>query len=126
MDTDNVYIQNLKKEHFQHFGATNAELISYALDETGMLDDHTLIDGKSARELAQSFYRKRDDFRQNTRLGNILMSKDILTKEQLIEALTYHVTNDIPLGKALLQLGLCSKEQVEDALESQTRLRHRL
>lgn len=122
-EVDNIYLQNLNRDNFSHFGATDQELLSYALDEVGLLDERTVINGKSARELTQNFYRKRDKFRQNTRLGHILMSEDILSKEQLIDALAHHVNHDVPLGQALVELGMCTRKQIDNALKQQTSLR---
>lgn len=126
MDAENIYVQNLSTKAFAGFGATAAELISFALDEVGLLDDHTLVNGKSARDLAEQFYRKRKQIRQNSRLGNLLVQHGIISKAQLIEALHYHVTQDIPLGKALLHLQFCSAEQLEWALRQQVSLRSHL
>lgn len=123
MHSDNLYVQNLHTENFFHLGATDGELLSYALDEAGLLSDHTLIDGKSARTLLGQFYQKRSQLRQNSRLGNLLITEGYITKEQLVEALTYHVDQNIPLGEALVQLKLCSGAQVEQALSKQAQLR---
>lgn len=123
MHSDNLYVQNLHTENFFHLGANDAELLSYALDEAGLLDDHTLIDGKSARTFLSQFYQKRSQLRQNSRLGNILISEGFITKEQLVQALTFHVDQDMPLGEALVQLQLCSAAQVEQALSKQAQLR---
>jgi hypothetical protein len=126
MDSDNTYIQNLCCDSFAGFGATVPELISFALDEVGLMDQKTLVNGKSARELAENFYRKRNRVRQNSRLGNLLIQEGIISKEQLIEALSYHVSEDVPLGEALLHLHFCAKEQLEWALRHQASLRSRI
>lgn len=125
-ELDEVYIQNLKLEDFSAFGATAAELISYALDEVGLLGSHTLINGKGARQLVESFYTKRHKVRQNTRLGNLLIHDGILTQAQLIEALSYHVTHDMPLGASLIQLGFCTQAQLDQALVRQAEIRKML
>lgn len=123
MDTENIYVQNLSIQAFAGFGASAPELISFALDEIGLLDDHTLVNGKSARDLAEQFYRKRNQVRQNSRLGNLLVQHAMISKEQLINALRYHVAEDVPLGEALLQLKYCTAEQLKWALRQQASLR---
>lgn len=125
-DLDALYVQNLKLEDFSAFGATPAELIGYALDEVGLLGSHTLINGKSARQLVESFYLKRQKVRQTTRLGNLLIQDGILTQKQLIEALSYHVTHDMPLGASLIQLGFCTQAQLDQALVRQAEIRRML
>ena len=125
-DSDNLYVQNLCPDAFAGFGATPAELLSFALDEVGLLDQKTLINGKSARDQAESFCRKRNRMRQNSRLGNLLVQSGVISKAQLIEALGYHITADVPLGEALLQLQLCSKSEIDWALRHQATLRSRV
>lgn len=126
MDSDNIYLQNLKIDDFSAFGASAPELVAYALDEVGLLGSHTLISGKSARKLVESFYNKRHKVRQTTRLGNLLIQAQVITQSQLIEALSYHVTHQVPLGQALIQLAFCSQEQLNDALARQAEIRRRL
>ncbi|PIQ23860.1 hypothetical protein COW36_13565 [bacterium (Candidatus Blackallbacteria) CG17_big_fil_post_rev_8_21_14_2_50_48_46] len=126
MDLDNTYIQNLCVDAFQGFGATVPELISFALDEVGLMNEKTLVNGKSARELAEHFYRKRNRMRQNSRLGNLLIQEGIISKEQLISALSYHVSEDVPLGEALLQLNFCTPEHLEWGLKQQATLRKQM
>jgi hypothetical protein len=126
MDELEIYVQNLKIEDFSAFGATAAELLSYALDEVGLLGSHTLINGKSARQLGEGFYTKRHKVRQNTRLGNLLISDGVLTQAQLIEALSYHVTHEMPLGASLIQLGFCTQAQLDQALARQASMRRHM
>lgn len=123
---DELYVQNLKLEDFTAFGASAAELVSYALDEVGLLGSHTLINGKAARQLVESFYTKRHKVRQNTRLGNLLITEGILTQAQLIEALSFHVTHELPLGASLIQLGFCTQAQLDQALVRQAEIRKML
>jgi len=125
-DPDNLYIQNLKLEDFSAFSASPAELVAYALDEVGLLGSHTLIDGKSARKQVENFYHKRHKVRQNTRLGNLLIQAQVITQAQLIEALSAHVTHDLPLGQALIQRGFCTQAQLDEALSKQANLRRLL
>lgn len=125
-DPDNLYLQNLKTEDFSAFGASAAELVAYALDEVGLLGSHTLIAGKSARSLVESFYHKRHKVRQNTRLGSLLIDAGVITQAQLIEALSAHVTHDLPLGQALVQQGFCSQAELDQALMRQANLRRLL
>lgn len=123
---EEIYIQNLNVGDFSAFGALPGELVAYALDEVGLLGSHTLINGKSARQLVESFYVKRHKVRQNTRLGNLLINEGVLTQAQLIEALSYHVTHEVPLGTSLIQLGFCTQIQLDQALARQAEIRRQL
>ena len=120
---ENLYIQNIKTEDFIAFGASPAELVAYALDEVGLLGSHTLIEGRSARSLVEKFYSKRHRVRQNTRLGSVLIQNEVITQPQLMEALNTHLEKNIPLGQALIDLGLCSQSQLDHALSHQAHMR---
>lgn len=120
---DNLYIQNLKTEDFVAFGATPAELVAYALDEVGLLGSHTLIEGKSARNLVEKFYSKRHRVRQNTRLGTVLIRKNVITQAQLMEALSCHIDKSMPLGQCLVELNFCTQKDLDVALEQQAQMR---
>ncbi|HEY9856336.1 MAG TPA: tetratricopeptide repeat protein [Stenomitos sp.] len=53
------------------------------------------------------------------RLGEILMNQNVLTAEQLGEALKIQVLDTRPLGQILVAQGFCTPEQVLGALEAQ-------
>ena len=116
-------IKNLKKDQFAPFNVTEEELISFALDESSLLDEDTMINNTPARDLVKSFYSKRENFRQNTRLGHILVKEYNVTKEDLVKALVYHEENGSPLGEAFVRLNICTKEQIEEALKTQSLMR---
>lgn len=116
-------IKNLRKEQFVPFQVTEEEIISFALDESSLIDDETTVNNLSARELVKSFYEKRENFRENTRLGHILVREYNISKEDLLKALNYHQEKGIPLGKAFIDLEICSEEQIEEALVKQTQMR---
>jgi hypothetical protein len=122
----NVQVQHLAMTDFAAFGATAEELVAYALDDIGVLSPDTLINGERARPLVESFYHKRQQVRRSTRLGNLLIQSGVITREQLIEALSCHVTREVPLGEALILLSFCTQEQLDDTLSQQAEMRRRL
>lgn len=121
-----VRIEHLAMTDFSAFGATADELVAYALDDIGVLSTDTLINGQAARPLVERFYAKRQQVRRTTRLGNLLIQGGIISREQLIEALSCHVTQEIPLGEALISLGFCTQEQLDATLSQQAEIRRRL
>lgn len=121
-----VCIAHLAMADFSAFGATADELVAYALDDIGVLSAETLINGAPARPLVESFYHKRQQVRRTTRLGNLLIQGGVISREQLIEALSCHVTREIPLGEALIALGFCTQEQLDATLSQQAEIRRRL
>ena len=116
-------IKNLKKDQFAPFNVSEDELLSFALDEAGLISDETVINDKVARELVKSFYNKRENFRQNTRLGHILVKEYNISKDDLIRALTYHEQTGGQLGKAFVHLNICTEVQIEEALKTQSKMR---
>lgn len=122
-ELDDIQIHNLKVDDFSAFGASASELVAYSLDEVGLLGSHTLINGKAGRSLVESFYTKRHKVRNNTRLGNLLIQEGVINQAQLIEALSYHVSYEVPLGSALAQLKFCTQAQIDTALARQAEMR---
>lgn len=116
-------IKNLRKEQFVPFQVSEEEIISFALDESALIDDDTTINDMSARELVKSFYEKRENFRENTRLGHILVREYQISKEDLLKALNYHQDNSVPLGRAFIELEICTDQQIEEALRKQAQMR---
>ena len=116
-------IKNLKKDQFAPFNVSEEELISFALDEAGIITDETIINDHHARDLLKSFYNKREHFRQNTKLGHILVKEYNLSKGDLIKALSYHEHSNVPLGQAFVHLNICTEEQIEEALKTQSKMR---
>jgi hypothetical protein len=116
-------IKNLKKDRFAPFNVTEEELISFALDEAALLDENTIVNDTSGKILVQAFYNKRDKFRQNTRLGHILVKEYNISKDDLIKALAYHEESGAPLGEAFIFLNICTREQIEEALRTQIQMR---
>lgn len=121
-----VRVEHLSMSDFAAFGATAEELVAYALDDIGVLSTETQVNGQPARPLVESFYHKRQQIRRTTRLGNLLIQGGVITREQLIEALSCHVTREIPLGESLIELGFCTQEQLDTTLSQQAEIRRRL
>jgi len=124
MENKSFIIKNISKDRFSPFNATEEELIAFSLDENSLLNEKTTINELNARELVISFYNKREKFRQNSRLGHIIIKENNLSKDDLIRALVYHEQNEVPLGEAFIKLGICTQEQVNKALEIQMQIRN--
>lgn len=106
------------------FGASEQEFMAYALDDAGLLSPQTIIDGRLAREFLESFYKKRELYRESTRLGMMLVSQGVLSREQLVVALEHQQgLQGAKIGEVILRLGFCQIEDLERALAAQTRIR---
>ncbi|KAF1066202.1 MAG: hypothetical protein GAK45_01996 [Pseudomonas citronellolis] len=60
---------------------------------------------------------------QNSRLGQILVSKGLISERQLDQAIQLQLTNGLRLGETLIQQGWISERQLKRALKKQTNLR---
>lgn len=60
---------------------------------------------------------------QNSRLGQILVSKGLITSQQLDKAIQLQLTNGLRLGETLIRQGWISERQLGRALKKQNNLR---
>lgn len=60
---------------------------------------------------------------QNSRLGQILVSKGLITAHQLDKAIQLQLTNGLRLGETLIQQGWITERQLGRALKKQNNLR---
>jgi hypothetical protein len=115
---------DIDKVRFNPFGATEQELLAYALDDAWLIRFETTIDGSPAREYLRSFYRKREDYRESTKLGEMLVCHGVIDQPQLAAVLCYQLEHPgMKLGEAILALGFCRITDIEATLEAQTHIR---
>jgi len=119
MDVDRLDI-----ERFNPFGASAEELLAFALDDAGLLGAETTISGRPGRVFLEAFYRKREQYREATRVGDLLVRDGIITQEQLRIAVGLQRGNlSKLLGEALVEIGACAPEDLESVLSTQSRIR---
>lgn len=108
------------------FGATQEELVASALDDSGLMQSKTTINGKEASTIFQSYCKKKSLFQEATRLGNILLKEAIISQEQLAEALKIQMETGHPLGEVLVTQNICTETDIERGLAHQQALREDL
>lgn len=119
-----INISKVNLEHFNPFGATQEELVANALNEAGLASKDTLINGYDISTLCGRYYDKRKMFRQSTKMGNILVKHQVITPEQLHKTLLYQKKHPGKrFGDALIALGICSRDSVNEFLQAQERVR---
>ncbi|WP_430459862.1 hypothetical protein ACQUQU_11665 [Thalassolituus sp. LLYu03] len=67
--------------------------------------------------------QKRHDIQQRSRLGSLLINKGLITRQQLDEALVMQSTSGMRLGEALISKGWLTQRQLDKALRKQSRYR---
>lgn len=123
----NVTIANIRQDEWVNpFGATPEELIAGALDESGLLTDKTVINGRKAQGYFQSYTKKRSLFQEATRLGTILVKEAIISNDQLNHALHIQANTGKPLGEILLAQMVCTQADIDRALDRQKAIREDL
>lgn len=120
-------VHGIDKDRFNPFGASEQEMLAYALDDAGLINAQTTIGECSAREYLRAFYRKREDYRESTKLGKMLVRQGVISPPQLAEVLHYQQEHPgMKLGEAILALGFCRISDLERALEVQSCIREDL
>lgn len=121
---DKLQVFDIDTENFNPFGATSEELLASALDEAGLIKLTTTINEVLAREFCNKFYDKRENYRELTKLGNLLIKNNFITYSQLQNALEYQRKHpDSKIGNSLLELKICTLEDIEACLKIQAEIR---
>lgn len=119
-----IRLSDIDTEMYNPFGAIAEELLAAALDESGILRPTTTINGNDAGSYLQSYYSKRAQYQEVSKLGSLLVRRGVLKEEELAEALTHHRSHPgMKLGEAMVQLGICSVGEIEDSLDAQISIR---
>ena len=119
-----IIINDLNIETFKSLGINPDEVIANVLRESGLIASETKINGKSPIDLCTSFLKKKSNYQQLTKLGNLLVKNKVITLAQLKEALTEQQKSpELKLGNILIQDGACSKFDIENCIKSQNQIR---
>lgn len=116
-------VRSIEIGRLNPFGASEQEFMAYALDKANLLGAGTTIDGRPAREHLDAFCRKREIYRESTRLGSLLVSRGLLNSVQLTAVLDRQRESGQRIGEVVLRLGLCRVEDLEGVLAAQVRMR---
>ncbi len=123
-DENMVTITGISMDTFIPLGINPAEVLANALRESGLINSETRINGESPVELCSSFFEKKSNYQQLTKLGNILVKSKVITLQQLKEALAEQSMDPSKkLGNILIENGACTKYDIERCVKSQSRIR---
>ena len=119
-----VNLKDINTELFNPFGAMAEELITSAIDEAGLLLPDTTVNNKPAKDFLKSFFEKRENYKESTKLGNLLVRNSVISSSQLQIALDYQRLHPaLKLGDILIDFEICTIESIEKGLETQTKIR---
>lgn len=124
---EDIKIFDINTKKYNPFGASAEELLANAMDDSGLLKSSTTINDKSAIALCRVFNHKRENYKELTKLGNLLITNNVISSDELKEALTYQMENpDLQIGNILLNLDLCSMQDIDKCLNAQVKLREEI
>jgi hypothetical protein len=117
-------VEGIGTEGSNPFSASLEEMLAAALNEAGLVAPETMINGRAARGWLESWNLKTSRFREISRLGDLLLKRGVLTENDLGRALRLQEERGgLLLGEALVELGVCSRPEIEKILGTQVRLR---
>jgi hypothetical protein len=120
-----IKISDINTEQFNPFSATEEELIANALDESGLIRNETLINDISAKEFCKLYFEKRENYKNSTKLGSLLVKNYVVTSTQLHKALEHQKKHpSMRLGDALVDLGFCTADEIEKCIDAQVQIRY--
>jgi hypothetical protein len=124
---NSITVNGIRQDEWANpFGASPEELVASALEESGLMEKKTTINGRSAQGLFQTYCKKKSLFQEATRLGSILLKEEIISREQLDQALAIQTRTGRPLGEVLLEKRFCRESDIEMALNRQQAIREDL
>lgn len=127
MGKESILISGIRQDEWVNpFGATREELVASALDDSGLMQAKTTINGKDAQGFFQTYCKKKNLFQEATRLGNILLKEEIISHSQLADGLKIQAETGKPLGEILVSLNICREAAIQNALIRQQTLREEL
>ncbi len=130
MDDDNnnndlVTITGINMNTFTPLGITPAEVLANALRESGLITNYTQINNYNPIELCSSFLEKKSNYKQLSKLGNILVKNKVITLQHLKDALAEQERDPSKkLGNILINMKACSKYEIERCIKSQNQIRN--
>ncbi|MEW5820703.1 MAG: hypothetical protein AB1782_10970 [Cyanobacteriota bacterium] len=120
---DSIIISNVDIEKCSIFNASAEELLANTLYENSLLKDNTVINGTPAIDFVMAYQKKKFNYQNATKIGQILIKTKKITNEQLERALEIQETDSRPIGEILVEAGYCTQEELENALKRQQLLR---
>lgn len=102
-----------------HIGETSGEANSETLESTPNRFDEGSPVNPPAKSKGKALLAARDSNSRNIRLGELLILAGLLTESDMMNAVEMSLTQGVPVGAVLMQLGLITTEQLRLALTLQ-------
>lgn len=126
-----IQLESINTNFLNQYNATPEELLSEAMDQFGLIDEETKINDIDAREYLKTLQEKKKSFREInrkasffTKIGTLLLQKNVINNMQLKEALSYQKHTPIKIGEILVKLGFVDEHEIAGIVEEQKKIRH--
>lgn len=129
--SDKICIESLNTIFLNQYSASPQELIAEAMEQLGLVDETTKIDGITAKEHVKNLMKKKKNYHSEltrkasfmSKFGSLLVQKKLISTLQLNEALNYQKHTPIKIGEVLVKLGFLREEEISSIIEDQTQIR---
>lgn len=131
MQENRVIIDSINTNYLNPYKANAEELIAEAMDQFGLIDEETKINETDPKEILKALSEKKKSFhglnRKTTfitKLGSLLVQRNLISNMQLKEALNYQKHTPIKIGEILVQLGFINENDISSIIEEQKQIRN--
>lgn len=129
---NSVSIYSINTNFLNQYSASPEELLAEAMEQYGLLDESTVINNILANDHLRNFREKKRRYhgiltRKGsiiTKLGSMLLQKNVISTAQLKEALNYQKHTPIRIGEILVRLGFVREEEISEIIEEQGKIRN--
>jgi hypothetical protein len=126
-----VVIDAINTDFLNPYEATPEELVAEAMEHFGLIDDETTLNALQAKEHLRNLLLKKKYYHGVlprkasfiTKLGSLLVQRNIINNMQLKEALNYQKQTPIKIGEILVKLGFVEEDDITDIIEEQRKIR---
>jgi predicted HNH restriction endonuclease len=126
-----VVVDDINLNFINQYNASPEELLAEAMEHFGLIYDETSLNDTNAKEHLKNLLKKKKYYHGVlprkasfiTKLGSLLVKRDIITNMQLKEALNYQKHTPIKIGEILVKLGFVDDEEIKDIIEEQKQIR---
>jgi ribosomal protein S15P/S13E len=118
-----ITVKNVETNKYNPFSATPEELIAQALNEYALINEDTMINNTRADEYCKSYSKRRNNFNEATRLGEMLLKSGIIDKGSLKLVLEIQTKEQKPVGQIFVEQGICTENDIQMLIKKQSSVR---
>ncbi|MEW5821515.1 MAG: hypothetical protein AB1782_15085 [Cyanobacteriota bacterium] len=126
-----VQIESINTKFLNQYSASPEELLAEAMEHFGLLEENTIINSISAKDHLKRLNEKKKHYHGVltrkasfiTKLGSMLLQKNVINTVQLREALNYQKHTPYKIGEVLVRLGFVREDEIAEIIDEQKKIR---